>query len=80
MIIPEIENGLCLLCKRQLGKERISRHHLVQKTKKGKVTETIHNICHQKIHSVFTEKELADEYNTVNKTEFELILNQLMVR
>jgi len=27
----------------------------------------IHNICHQKIHATFTEKELKREYNTVEK-------------
>jgi len=27
----------------------------------------IHNICHQKIHATFTEKELKREFNTVDK-------------
>lgn len=60
----------CLICGRELGKAKnLSKHHLIPKSKGGKNTPTIliHNICHQKIHSVFTEKELRDEYHTVEK-------------
>ncbi len=59
----------CPICGRELGNENISKHHLTPKSKGGKHGETImvHNICHQKIHSVFTEKELEREYNTVEK-------------
>ena len=60
----------CVICERELGSENlISRHHLIPKSKGGKNTETIliHNICHQKIHSLFTEKELKAEYHTVAK-------------
>ena len=60
----------CSICGRLLGeKTNYSKHHLVPKSKGGTFGETIdiHNICHQKIHSVFTERELRDYYNTVEK-------------
>ncbi len=65
-----MEENICVICGRKLGDETtISKHHLIPKSKGGKNTPTIliHNICHQKIHSVFTEKALKDEYNTVEK-------------
>jgi len=54
----------CPLCNRELGTVNISEHHLIPKSKKGKEKFPIHNICHRKIHSVFSEKELAQTYNT----------------
>ena len=62
-----MDEETCILCGRELGSESISRHHLIPKSRGGRYSETIliHNICHQKIHSVFTEKQLKQEYNTV---------------
>ena len=65
-----MQENICVICDRELGDSKtISKHHLIPKSKGGKNTPTIliHNICHQKIHSVFTEKELRDEYHTVEK-------------
>lgn len=59
---------ICAICERSLGNEKvISKHHLIPKSEGGRYSPTIliHNICHQKIHSVFSEKELRDEYHTV---------------
>ncbi len=63
------EDQICLICGRELGSKNISKHHLIPKSRGGRDGETImiHNICHQKIHSVFTEKELSENYNTVDK-------------
>lgn len=63
------EISFCQICERELGSKNISKHHLIPKSRGGKNTKTIliHNICHQKIHSVFTEKELMKEFNTVEK-------------
>jgi len=61
---------ICAICVRELGHENsISKHHLIPKSEGGRYSPVIliHNICHQKIHSVFTEKELRDEYHTVEK-------------
>jgi hypothetical protein len=57
------ENG-CPLCGRELGKVRISEHHLIPKSKGGKDKYPLHDICHRKIHATFSEKELAQEYYT----------------
>jgi hypothetical protein len=58
--------GNCEICGRPLiaGKS-VNEHHLVPKTYKGTEKITIHVVCHTKIHSVFSEKELATHYNTV---------------
>ena len=42
-------------------------HHLKPKCKKGKETVELHKICHNKIHSLFTEKELLKYYHTVER-------------
>lgn len=67
----------CELCLRQVS--RITRHHLIPKTRhKNKRTRRRHDReerttriamlcrpCHSNIHAHFTEKELADELNTI---------------
>ena len=59
----------CVICGRELGDVNVSKHHLVPKSKGGTYGETIliHNICHQKIHSLFSEKELKENFDTVQK-------------
>lgn len=60
----------CVICGRKLGAEYAnSKHHLIPKSRGGKHSPTIliHNVCHQKIHSIFTETELRKEYHTVEK-------------
>ena len=58
---------LCPLCGRPLGTANIDRHHLVPQSLKGREQFPIHKICHRKIHSVFTEKELLRTYHTWDK-------------
>lgn len=55
---------LCPLCGRVLGELNVDRHHLVPKSFKGKEQFFVHKICHRKIHSVFTERELKQTYHT----------------
>lgn len=57
--------GDCPLCKRPLGGQ-VNEHHWIPKCKGGaKVPpSSMHRICHDKLHSLFTEKELATKYNT----------------
>ena len=54
----------CPICNRELGAV-IDEHHLIPKTFGGKEKVTLHKICHRKIHSVFTERELEKWYNTI---------------
>jgi hypothetical protein len=54
----------CPLCGRPLGEVNVDRHHLIPKSFKGKEQFQVHKICHRKIHSVFTEKELLQNFHT----------------
>lgn len=58
--------SICGLCDRELGYVA-DRHHLVPKSRGGKEVVNIHKICHRKIHSTFSEKELEKYYNTFEK-------------
>jgi hypothetical protein len=53
----------CFLCGRPLG-TRVQRHHLVPKSRGGRVTAPIHPICHRAIHAALTNKELERGYAT----------------
>jgi 5-methylcytosine-specific restriction endonuclease McrA len=59
---------LCALCGRPLAKP-FNKHHLIPKSRGGKHTPTVllHKICHDKIHSVLTEKELKRYYHTIER-------------
>lgn len=57
---------ICPLCTRELGNVW-DDHHLIPKTFKGTETVRIHKICHNKIHSVFTERELEKYYHTMDR-------------
>ena len=57
----------CEICGRELGTKLISEHHLIPKTHGGKQKILLHNICHQKIHSVYTEKQLQKYFHTPSR-------------
>lgn len=66
--------GQCPLCKRDMivdnNKKKLSsinEHHLIPKSYKGKDTILIHRICHDKIHTVFSEYELYKYYHTIER-------------
>lgn len=42
----------------------LDRHHWVPKSEGGRVQTIMHRICHRKIHSVLSERELATAYDT----------------
>lgn len=58
---------LCPLCQRKIPPHLESRHHLTPKLRGGKngPIAILHKICHGKIHSLFSETELARRYNTI---------------
>ena len=66
--MPDTDN--CPLCNRLLA-EPIVRHHLIPPSKGGKDTTTapMHKICQAKVHAVFTETELKNYYNTVDRLQ-----------
>jgi len=55
----------CPLCNRIAPKECQSKHHLVPKSKKGKITIKLCKSCGSIVHRLFTNKELAKEYNSI---------------
>jgi hypothetical protein len=44
----------------------LDRHHFVPKSQGGDANEWhwVHKVCHRKLHSLFTDKELAENYST----------------
>jgi 5-methylcytosine-specific restriction protein A len=59
----------CALCGRDVTK--LTEHHLTprSKLKKGEVTPTIWicSPCHRQIHALFTNQQLHDEYNSLER-------------
>jgi hypothetical protein len=64
------EQQICSLCGREL-EPPYNRHHLMPLSKGGRGTTTVllHKICHDKIHSVFSEMELKRHYNTIERLQ-----------
>ena len=63
---------VCPLCGRGIPRELESKHHLVPKLKGGNKLKddnivVLHRPCHDKIHAVFTEAELATHYATMDE-------------
>jgi len=56
----------CPLCKRDAD-DTMSDHHLIPKCKKGKETVSIHQVCHDAIHSNIPNNSLVSDYNTIEK-------------
>ena len=53
----------CPICDRPIPESQKDAHHLVPKSKGGKNTAYLHRICHRQIHALFTETELATQFN-----------------
>jgi len=64
------EMQACVLCGRDIPQHLLSRHHLVPKLRGGRSTEEnlvlMHRPCHDKVHAVFTETQLARDYHSVD--------------
>ena len=69
------EETLCPLCGRSIPQSQKDLHHLIPKSHGGRQTIALHRICHQQIHALFTETELARQYNTIDKLKLQ---NELM--
>lgn len=57
----------CPICRREMPESTFSEHHLIPKTFKGKETVTLHMICHNKLHSSISEREMLKYYNTIER-------------
>ena len=64
--VPTVQ--ICPLCDREIT-VNWSDHHLIPKSRGGAKGETVrmHKICHVKVHSLFNEKQLEKEYDTIEK-------------
>lgn len=71
-----MNNDKCVFC--QLQNQQLTEHHLIPKTEHNKKNKRLFTkdqlnqtvtcclICHNKLHSMFTEKTLAEQYNTID--------------
>lgn len=59
------QNHICELCNRTVS--AITKHHLIPLEKGGKKFETLSlcRTCHEQIHALFTNRELAVYYHTL---------------
>jgi hypothetical protein len=62
---------ICPLCVRAIPKSQRDEHHLIPKSHKGRQTAILHRICHRQIHALFTETELARQYNNVEQLKLQ---------
>jgi hypothetical protein len=78
-ILAELSNSpnpqpavlICPLCDRAIPKSQQDEHHLIPKSHGGRHTAVLHRICHRQIHAIFTETELARQYNTVEQLKLQ---------
>ena len=57
---------ICPMCERKIPHSQSDAHHLIPKSKGGRQTEYLHSMCHRQIHALFTETELARQFNSVD--------------
>ena len=59
--------GPCPVCGREMIEDgaSVNEHHLVPRSRGGKETTHLHRICHAKLHSRWTERELAERYSSI---------------
>lgn len=62
----EPEPTICLLCDREIPEDQIEAHHLVPKSKGGKLTVALHRVCHRQIHAIFSDSQLASKFSTIH--------------
>ena len=60
--------GNCPICEREMLKCNSNRHHLIPKAKGGTHGEKVrlHKVCHEKIHSIWSENEIKIQYSTID--------------
>ncbi|QWD63680.1 HNH endonuclease [Polynucleobacter sp. MWH-UH2A] len=61
--MTKLQKVICPICDRPIPASQQDAHHLIPKSKGGRTTEFLHRICHQQIHALFTETELANQFN-----------------
>jgi hypothetical protein len=61
----EPEPTICPMCERVIPDDQQDAHHLVPKSKGGKKTVCLHRVCHDQIHAIFTDAQLAKKFSTI---------------
>lgn len=59
------EPVICPLCERVIPEDQQDAHHLVPKSKGGKQTVCLHRVCHDQIHAIFTDSQLARKFSSI---------------
>jgi hypothetical protein len=62
----EPEPTLCPMCERVIPDDQKEDHHLVPKSKGGRVTVCLHHVCHRQIHAIFSDTQLAKKFSTID--------------
>jgi len=62
-----MNDKICKLCGRPMPEGSFNTHHLVPATFKGKETIDLHIVCHDKLHHTFSEREMFQWYNTIER-------------
>ncbi len=58
---------VCPVCGRDCPASETSRHHVLPKSQGGRAIVLICRNCHRQIHVLFSVKDLARRYNTLEK-------------
>lgn len=56
---------VCPICRHEYPASALTKHHLVPKSRKGNVTVPLCRPCHRQIHALYTEKELEENFGTL---------------
>ena len=57
---------ICPLCECKIPHSQRDAHHSIPKSKAGRQTEYLHRTCHRQVHALFTQTELARQFNAVD--------------
>lgn len=58
-------SGTCELCRRAVGEDVTTTHHLVPKDRKNSDTVELCPPCHDQVHATFTHHELKQQYDSI---------------
>ena len=56
----------CGLCGHRYDRSKLTKHHLVPKSRGGTETTLLCRPCHNTVHATFTEKELERNFDTLD--------------
>ena len=63
------ETADCAMCGRHIPPKQRDLHHLIPKSRGGKITILLHRLCHRQIHAFLTIAELEKDYPTIESLQ-----------